>query len=74
MEKLEGTVKIWNADQGFGFIELPDAQDVFVHYSGIVAPHVRDLVVGQPVTFVMVQGARGWQAAGVEPKEDEYHG
>lgn len=74
MEKLTGIVKVWNADQGFGFIEVPDEEDVFVHYSGIMTPHVRDLVVGQPVKFVMVKGARGWQAAGVETEEGEVNG
>ena len=48
MEKIDGYVKTWNADKGFGFIELKGEDDVFVHFSAIETPHVRDLEVGEP--------------------------
>ena len=68
MEKIEGYVKTWNADNGFGFIELKGEEDVFVHFSAIETPRVRDVEVGEPVKLVVVQGVRGPQAAAVEVK------
>ncbi|MGK4144575.1 cold shock domain-containing protein [Weissella paramesenteroides] len=66
MEKISGYVKTWQSDKGFGFIELKGEDDVFVHFSAIQTPRVRDLTVGQEVKLVVVQGIRGPQAAAVE--------
>ncbi len=66
MEKLVGTVTNWNAENGFGYIELPGEEDVFVHFSGLEDRRVRDLNPGEEVKFVIVQGSRGPQAALVE--------
>lgn len=66
MEKISGYVKTWQSDKGFGFIELKGEDDVFVHFSAIQTPGVRDLTVGQEVKLVVVQGIRGPQAAAVE--------
>lgn len=66
MEKISGYVKTWQSDKGFGFIELKGEDDVFVHFSAIQTPPVRDLTVGQEVKLVVVQGIRGPQAAAVE--------
>jgi CspA family cold shock protein len=65
MEKISGFVKTWQADKGFGFIELKGEDDVFVHFSAIQTPRVRDLIVGQEVKLVVIQGIRGPQAAAV---------
>ena len=66
MEKIDGYVNPWNDDKGFCFIDLKGEDDVFVHFSAIETPHVRDLEVGEPVKLVVVQGVRGPQAAAVE--------
>lgn len=69
MEKISGFIKTWQADKGFGFIELKGEDDVFVHFSAIQTPRVRDLIVGQEVKLVVIQGIRGPQAAAVEVVE-----
>ncbi|AZB42231.1 cold-shock protein [Bacillus sp. FJAT-42376] len=63
---LEGTVKWFNAEKGFGFIEREDGDDVFVHFSAIQGEGFKTLEEGQKVTFEIVQGNRGDQAANVE--------
>jgi len=62
-----GTVKWFNATKGFGFIERPDGQDVFVHYSAINATGYRTLEEGQRVEFTVVAGQKGPQAQDVVP-------
>mgnify|MGYP000768201358 CR=1 FL=1 len=47
----KGTVKWFNAEKGFGFISVPGEDDVFVHFSAIVADGYRTLTEGQKVTF-----------------------
>lgn len=63
MEK--GTVKWFNADKGFGFIEVEGGDDVFVHFSAIVSDGFKSLDEGQSVEFNVVQGNRGPQAENV---------
>ncbi|MBM0828121.1 cold-shock protein [Staphylococcus epidermidis] len=60
-----GTVKWFNADKGFGFIERDNGNDVFVHYSGIVGEGYKSLEEGQNVDFDIVEGQRGEQATNV---------
>jgi CspA family cold shock protein len=62
---LQGTVKWFNAEKGFGFIERNDGDDVFVHFSAIQGEGFKSLEEGQNVTFEIVQGNRGDQAANV---------
>lgn len=57
-----GTVKWFNAEKGFGFIELEEGNDVFVHYSAITGDGFKTLDEGQRVQFNVVQGNRGPQA------------
>ncbi len=60
-----GTVKFFNAEKGYGFITIEEGTDVFVHYSAIEADGFKTLEAGQTVTFDIVEGQRGDQAANV---------
>ncbi len=60
-----GKVKWFNAEKGFGFIESSEGQDVFVHFSAIQTDGFKTLEEGQEVTFEIVEGNRGPQAANV---------
>lgn len=62
---MQGTVKWFNADKGFGFIESTDGGDVFVHFSAIQGEGFKTLEEGQSVEFDVVEGNRGPQAANV---------
>ncbi|NGY94046.1 cold-shock protein [Bacillus megaterium] len=61
----EGTVKWFNAEKGFGFIEVEGGDDVFVHFSAIQGEGFKSLEEGQKVTFDVEQGQRGAQVANV---------
>ncbi|WP_276355166.1 cold-shock protein [Cohnella caldifontis] len=61
----QGIVKWFNAEKGYGFIEVEGGNDVFVHYSAITGEGFRSLDEGQRVEFNVVQGNRGPQAENV---------
>ena len=61
----EGTVKWFNSEKGFGFIEQEAGDDVFVHFSAIQAEGYKTLEEGQKVTFEIEEGQRGPQAVNV---------
>ena len=61
-----GTVKWFNADKGFGFIEQEGGEDVFAHFSAIQIDGFKSLDEGQRVTFDIEQGDRGPQAANIQ--------
>jgi len=62
---MEGTVKWFNADKGYGFIEREAGEDVFVHFSAIQGDGFKTLDEGQNVEFDVVDGDRGKQAENV---------
>jgi len=58
-----GTVKFFNAEKGFGFINVDGGgQDVFVHFSNIVGSGYRSLTDGQKVEFEVGPGRKGPEA------------
>ena len=64
---VEGTVKWFNDEKGFGFIEQAEGKDVFVHFSAINGTGRRSLSEGQKVTMEVTQGQKGPQAENVTP-------
>jgi CspA family cold shock protein len=62
---MQGKVKWFNAEKGYGFIETEQGGDVFVHFSAIQQEGFKTLDEGQEVEFDIVEGARGPQAANV---------
>ncbi|MFC0187480.1 cold-shock protein CspD [Fictibacillus aquaticus] len=60
-----GKVKWFNAEKGFGFIEVEGGDDVFVHFSAIQSEGFKSLDEGQEVSFEVVEGSRGPQASNV---------
>ena len=64
---VNGTVKWFNDDKGFGFIAQEGGKDGFVHFSAINMSGRRSLAEGQAVTMTVTQGERGLQAENVTP-------
>lgn len=62
---MQGKVKWFNAEKGYGFIEGEDGKDVFVHFSAIEQEGFKTLEEGQLVSFEVVEGTRGPQASNV---------
>ena len=63
----EGTVKWFSNEKGYGFIERGKGEaDVFVHFSAIAGDGYKSLTLGQRVSFEVVQGDKGLQAANVQ--------
>ena len=66
----KGTVKWFNAEKGYGFIQREGAKDLFVHFSGIKSEGFKTLQEGWTVEFDVITGDRGEQAANVVHVED----
>jgi CspA family cold shock protein len=64
-DPVVGTVKWFNDEKGFGFIEQEGGKDVFVHHSAINGTGRKTLKEGQKVTMKVTQGAKGPQAEDV---------
>lgn len=62
---MQGTVKWFNAEKGFGFIAAEDGKEFFVHFSAIQGNGYKSLDEGQKVTFDVTEGNRGPQASNV---------
>ncbi len=60
-----GTVKWFNEEKGFGFIEQKSGPDVFAHYSAISSTGFKTLAEGQQVQFDVTQGKKGPQAENI---------
>ena len=60
-----GTVKWFNNEKGFGFISVEGGDDVFAHFTAIQGEGYRSLEEGQKVSFDIVEGAKGLQAANI---------
>lgn len=65
MYKVQGKVKWFNQEKGYGFIEVEGEDDVFVHYSAIQQEGFKTLKEGENVEFDIVEGQKGPQAANV---------
>lgn len=67
-----GTVKWFNDAKGFGFLTPDDGgEDLFVHFSGINMPGFKTLAEGQRVSFEVIEGPKGKQAANIQAAEAE---
>ncbi len=64
---VQGTVKWFNAEKGYGFITVDGGDDVFVHHSAIIMSGYRSLEEGQRVELEIGQGQKGPQAESVRP-------
>ncbi|HOA70282.1 MAG: cold shock domain-containing protein [Bacillota bacterium] len=62
---MQGRVKWFNAQKGYGFIQREDGPDVFVHYTAIQEEGFRTLNEGDLVEFNIIEGPKGLQAANV---------
>jgi cold shock protein len=62
---VNGTVKFFNAEKGYGFISRDDGDDVFVHFSQIEGEGYKTLQEGQKVEFEIGPGRKGDEARGV---------
>jgi cold shock protein len=63
---VNGTVKWFNDQKGYGFITPENGKDVFVHHSAILGDGYKSLSEGQAVTFDITAGAKGEQAVNVK--------
>lgn len=64
---MQGTVKFFNSEKGYGFISREGGEDVFVHYSNIQADGYKSLEEGQAVEFDVAPGRKGEEAQNVRP-------
>lgn len=63
---MQGKVKWFNNEKGYGFIDYPEGEDIFVHYSAIKQDGYKTLSEGQVVEFDLIETAKGLQAINVK--------
>lgn len=63
---MEGRVKWFNNEKGYGFIEYEDLEDIFVHYSAIIKDGYKTLKEGSMVNFKLIETSKGLQAIEVQ--------
>ncbi|MGI5308829.1 cold-shock protein [Rheinheimera sp. WS51] len=64
---ITGSVKWFNEEKGYGFLEREGGKDVFVHFRAINGTGRKTLIEGQRVTFEVTEGQKGPQAENVTP-------
>ena len=65
---INGKVKWFSNQKGYGFIQTDDGKDIFVHFSAIESEGFKTLGQGQEVEFEISEGPKGPQAANVTAK------
>ena len=65
---VNGQVKWFSNQKGYGFIHTDDGEDIFVHFSAIQSEGFKSLAQGQEVEFEITEGPKGPQAANVNTK------
>ena len=68
---MQGRVKWFNNDKGYGFIDYPNGEDIFVHYSAIKQDGYKTLSEGQRVVFDLIETPKGLQAINVKTSSEE---
>lgn len=68
---VRGTVKWFNNEKGYGFIEFTEKEDIFVHYSAINQNGYKSLNEGDCVEFTLLETSKGYQALNVSVVKDE---
>jgi CspA family cold shock protein len=71
--KMTGKVKWFNDAKGYGFIEIEQGRDVFVHYSVILSEGYKSLKEGQEVDFELTKGPKGEHATWVKNHAEEMY-
>ena len=66
---MQGKVKWFNNDKGYGFIEYNDLSDIFVHYSAIVKDGYKTLSEGSVVNFKLIETSKGLQSIDVHEEQ-----
>ena len=67
---VRGTVKWFNNEKGYGFIDSPGKEDIFVHYSAIKTEGYKTLAEGQEVEFKLLETSKGLQAVNETPVKE----
>ncbi|CAM2826101.1 cold shock domain-containing protein [Fructilactobacillus fructivorans] len=67
---MKGTIKSYERDKGFGYIQVPNSDNVFMHITGIISGNPKQIKAGDSVDFVKAMGQHGFQAAKVVLHQD----